>query len=85
MAKEKKVEAEKPVSLFTDKEAYEQMSYMHTQQILETRKANMAFTELLSRVPDEIVQEAFYDLKEAKVKKAHDDMMERIEKRKKEK
>ena len=64
------------------------MSYMHAQQMLETRKANMAFSELLSwvvKVKPEIIQETFYDLKEVKVKKAHNDMMERIEKRKKEK
>ncbi len=55
---------------FSWKESYELMSQSHTFKMLELRESNMAFDELLSRMPTEKIREAFYELKELKISKS---------------
>ncbi len=50
------------------KEAYENMSLAHTEVMVRWREVNMAFDELLERTPSETIREAFYELKELKIK-----------------
>ena len=42
-------------------------SHMHTLAMIELRESNMAFDELLERVPTNIIRQAFYELKEIKL------------------
>ena len=50
-----------------EKWAREAFSLAHTQEMCNLRESNMAFDELLSRVPKSIIREAFYELKERKI------------------
>lgn len=50
------------------KEHQELAAFAHTQIMLELRKSNMAFTELLSKVKDEDIRDSFYQLHEFKLK-----------------